>query len=116
MYLLVALFGGLGSILRYLLSRLLARIAPELPFGTLIVNWTGSLLTGVLGGALARRIPGVTLAVLVAGLLGGFTTFSSFTYETMELVQARELLPAAGNVALSLLGGAAFVLLGLRLS
>ena len=112
MLLLVSLSGGIGSILRYLVSRIGARVAPELPLGTLAVNWTGSLLTGLLGGALASHLPGPTRTVLVTGLLGGFTTFSTFTYETAGLMEERELPWAALNFALSVLGGFAFAVLG----
>ncbi len=116
MYLLVAAMGGIGSILRYLVSRLMARFAPDLPYGTLLVNWTGSWLVGLLGGAVSQRIPGALLTPIVAGLLGGFTTFSTFTYETAELVQSGELLPAIANLALSVVGGALLALLGLSLA
>lgn len=112
MLLLVALSGGIGSILRYLVSRLAARVAPELPLGTLAVNWTGSWLTGLLGGALAAHLPGPVRTVLLAGLLGGFTTFSTFTYETAGLMEERELTWAVLNFALSVLGGLAFAALG----
>ncbi len=112
MSLLIALSGALGCILRLLISRLAARIAPQLPLGTLLVNWSGSLLTGAMGGAIARHIPSPLSSMLLLGFLGGFTTFSTLTYESAELLHARELLPAVGNLALSVGGGAALALLG----
>ena len=101
--------------LRYLVSRLAARVAPEFPLGTLIVNWAGSLLTGAMGGAIALRLPSDLRILLLAGFLGGFTTFSTFTYETAALLRARELRPALGNLVLSVVGGAALALLGAML-
>ncbi len=101
--------------LRYLVSRLAASMAPDLPLGTLIVNWTGSLLTGAMGGAVAAHLPSGLRMLLLAGFVGGFTTFSTFTYETAELLRSREVWPALGNVVLSVVGGAALALLGAML-
>ncbi len=101
--------------LRYLVSRLAAPVAPEFPLGTLLVNWTGSLLTGAMGGALAAHLPSGLRMILLAGFLGGFTTFSTFTYETAQLLRARARLAALGNLVLSVGGGAALALLGAML-
>lgn len=93
-WILVALGGALGSLLRYALQgRLLLAFPGPFPAGTLAVNLLGSLFVGVLG-ALFMTIPvsptmGTNLkALLVVGVLGGFTTFSSFSLENMILLRA----------------------------
>lgn len=112
--------GGLvGSVLRYALSGVVHRLLPAtFPYGTLAVNVTGCLAIGLLGGlASSRQVIGPGLRVfLFLGLLGGFTTFSTFGYETMTLVRSAEQLRAAANVALHLVLGLGAVWAGLLLS
>nr|HPQ66639.1 CrcB family protein [bacterium] len=92
--LIVGLGGFVGSVLRYSVSGWVQRLAPEgsFPLGTLAVNVTGCLVLGFLGG-LAENLevfaPGTRVFVFL-GVLGGFTTFSSFGYET----QAEQYLEA----------------------
>ncbi len=101
-WLLVACGGFLGSALRYGVSGLAGRIAPAspFPFGTLTVNVLGSLLIGLLAGlSEGRGFPGPQWRLLlVVGLLGGFTTFSAFSLETLELYRSGRPLLALGNV------------------
>ncbi len=112
--LLIAGFGALGSVLRYFVSlaaghlsgplgRML-RVAPEvtLPLGTLICNVTGSLAIGCLGYWFAtRNSPENLRAALVVGLLGGYTTFSAFAFDTWTLAQRGQFRLAILNFALN---------------
>ena len=104
----VALGGALGSLLRYWCSGLIARSLGEtFPFGTRAVNVTGSLLIGlvaVLSGPDGRPLVGPEgRALIMVGLLGGFTTFSAFSLQTLALMQDGEWLLAAANIGLSVL-------------
>lgn len=109
--------GGLvGSVLRYLLSSWLFRLLdkPWFPVGTLAVNVIGCLAIGLFGGiAEQRRLfdPQLRLFVVV-GILGGFTTFSAFAYETTALAQDGRLVGALLNVALQIFLGLFAVWLG----
>lgn len=103
-YLWVALGGALGSMSRYGAARLVARLIDgPFPWGTLCVNVTGSLLIGFLAGAIVPdgrlTLAPDARAFLLIGVLGGFTTFSSFSLETLNLVRDGEWLWAATNVA-----------------
>lgn len=107
--LVVGLGGFLGSAGRFLVAGWLHRLRPEttFPVGTLGVNVLGSLLIGVMAGLLEIRqllSPDARL-FLMLGLLGGFTTFSSFAYETLELVRNGDLARAGLNVLAQLLLG-----------
>ncbi|MGE5358592.1 MAG: fluoride efflux transporter FluC, partial [Bacteroidales bacterium] len=105
-YLLVAAGGALGSVARYGLDGFILRLAsPYFPSGTFVVNAVGCLVFGaIIGLADGRSLltPTGRLFLLI-GLLGGFTTFSTFTFETFQLVRggeyARGALNAAGQVA-----------------
>jgi len=119
--LLVALGGGTGALARYLLAIWSSQAAwsQKFPLPTLLVNLTGCLVVGLLAG-LAERHPGwlsedLRLLLLV-GLLGGFTTFSAFGLETVQLLRRGEWLLAGGYVGASVLLGLALVLLGVRLA
>lgn len=102
----VALGGALGSVFRYLLSNAVARFAGEaMPWGTLLVNVLGSFLIAwfalatTSGGRLAAT-PEFRTFVMV-GLCGGFTTFSSFSLQTLALFEDGEPLRASANILLS---------------
>src|ERR1700736_1324233 len=102
--LLVAVFGGLGSVLRYLVSGWCQRLTSgSFPVGTLAVNVIGCLAIGILGayvfGPFLVREE-YRIAVMV-GLLGGFTTFSSFSWETLILLNGGQFALALLNVVLS---------------
>ena len=104
--LLVGSGGFVGSALRYAVSGWVQRLDPagSFPYGTLAVNALGCLVIGLLGGlADARSALGPEARLLVMiGLLGGFTTFSTFGYETLGLLRAGSFLAAGTNVAASL--------------
>jgi len=114
-------FGGfIGCVLRYLVSGWINHIFKmnSFPIGTVIVNITGCLIIGVLGGwagHLQAFSPHTRLFVFL-GLLGGFTTFSAFGYETMALLRDQELFFAFVNVGMHLSFGFGAVLLGFKCS
>jgi CrcB protein len=118
--LLVGAGGFLGSIMRYLIGGWVQRGLnyPTLPFGTLAVNVLGCLGIGLLAGLAESRFVLSAEARLftMIGILGGFTTFSSFGYETMALARDGQLLAAFGNVALQLVLGLGAVYSGLVIS
>jgi fluoride exporter len=106
-FLLVCLGGALGSGARYLVSTWAARaLGPDFPRGTLIVNVTGSfLLAAIMTASLSTdAVPPELRLFLGAGILGGFTTYSSFNYETIALVQQGSPGLAALNLGLTVLG------------
>ena len=117
----VALGGAVGSVLRYQAGRLAVHLlgpnaATAFPWGTLFVNVTGSLAMGVLAGWLARHGSGGAenwRLLIGVGLLGGFTTFSSFSLETMLLIERGQPGLAAIYVGVSLLAGIGGLWLGL---
>ncbi len=117
-WLLVLIGGGLGSTARYLTAVVLAdRFGAAFPWGTLTVNVLGGLLIGFLATLADERglLGPQARLFLVVGLLGGFTTFSSFSLETFRLAGDGALVPALlnilGNLGLSL----AAVVLGVGL-
>jgi CrcB protein len=100
-FLWICLGGAVGTGARYLLSTWVARAAgPGFPWGTFAVNVLGSFLLGLLlQVALTTGSPGPTLRVALAtGVLGGFTTYSSFNYETLALLQEGEWALGLANV------------------
>ena len=111
----VALGGLLGSSARYLVTGWAQRLlGPSFPWGTAIVNVTGCFLIGLLMtwgvGSIPMRVE--SRLFLVTGLLGGFTTFSAFGYETMRFLQDGASLMALANLGLNLVAGLAAVLVG----
>jgi len=109
--LLVGLGGFVGSSARFALGGAVHRLWPGtmLPIGTLVVNVLGCLLIGVLGGVVEHRqalAPAHRLFLLI-GVLGGFTTFSTFSYETLELARLGTAAQALANVLLQVVLGLA---------
>ncbi|WP_170412200.1 fluoride efflux transporter FluC [Ruegeria arenilitoris] len=106
--------GGLGAVLRHWVA---LRVRHDLPFATLIVNVLGSLLLGLWIGFLGGPVDlGEEEKRLVFGFCGGFTTFSSFAYQSLELRRQRTIALAAGNILLSLILCWLALLLGLFLT
>ncbi|WP_038058721.1 fluoride efflux transporter CrcB [Thermus amyloliquefaciens] len=116
-YLLVALGGALGSLLRYGLGAWVqALTGPSFPYSTLLINALGSLLIGlVIRLSLEGALSGEGRIFLAVGVLGGFTTFSTFSYETLALLQDGEVWRALVYVLASVVLGLFLVLLGYRL-
>jgi len=116
---LIALGGGAGSVLRYLIAGWGQRLASEtFPFGTLLVNVLGCLLIGFLYAAFAGPwlVREEYRLALLVGVLGGFTTFSTFGYETFTLANDGQWGLVLFNVGLSVTLGLAAVGLGYRLA
>ena len=107
--------GGVGAAARYLLdARIQGRVQSAFPWGTLLINASGSLLLGLItGAALYHAFPATTKVWLGVGFCGAYTTFSTFTFETVRLLEEGAAADAALNVALSLAGGAVAAAAGL---
>jgi len=107
-YLWVAIGGALGSVSRYWLSGMVAdRFGQTFPWGTLVINVTGSFIIGIFAalaipeGRMDPQSRAFTTQFLMIGVCGGYTTFSSFSLQTLNLLRDREWLYAGGNVLLS---------------
>lgn len=119
----VAAGGGIGAWLRFVVGRAyVAWLGPvrasEFPWATLTVNLVGSLVMGLLAGWLARQgNASESLRLFLAvGVLGGFTTFSAFSLELVQMAQRNQIGPAALYAAVSLVAGVAGLLLGLAMT
>ncbi len=109
---LVFVGGGMGALARYAVSALLPQAANGFPWATLAVNLSGALLIGVL----VRTLPDSAAwrAFVLVGLLGGFTTFSTLSLETLHLLQNRELGLASAYILLSVGAGVLACWVGTR--
>jgi fluoride exporter len=99
--LLIALGGSIGAIARYGLAGFVQRFTtPYFPFGTFAVNIAGCFAFGLLAGVAEHRfaLGSEARAFLLIGVLGGFTTFSTFSYETFQLLRDAEIMRAALNM------------------
>jgi CrcB protein len=118
--LLVSVAGGLGAVARFLLDGLVrSRLAVRYPVGTTVINVTGSLLLGLVTGlALGGLVSDSWHLVLGTGFLGGYTTFSTASVDTVRLLQERRLLAATANavgmLVVSVLAAAGGLWLGLQ--
>jgi fluoride exporter len=114
-YLMVAIGGGLGSMLRFWVGGVVgARMGTRFPYGTFLINCTASFLIGFIITLLAEKThwsPNLRFLIPI-GFIGGYSTFSTFEYETFRVLQDGEFLLAFLNVILSVLVGFAAVWLG----
>lgn len=103
--LIIAAGGAVGTVLRYALSLVTLSISRELPWGTIGINVLGSMLIGFVGTfTLAHGrfpLPENARLFVMVGVCGGFTTFSSFSLQTLDLLRGGAILRAGMNVALS---------------
>jgi CrcB protein len=109
-YLWVAAGGALGSVGRFWLNGIVSRSFGEtFPWGTMIVNVTGSFVIGIIAslalpeGRLDSSSRAFVTQFFMIGICGGYTTFSSFSLRTLNLLRDREWLYAGGNIVLSVL-------------
>ena len=117
LWLAVALGGALGSVGRYGLGLATRALWPGWPWGTFLVNVIGSFAIGLLfAGFLLRPAPEWLRLGLITGVLGGFTTFSAFSIETLELLRADGAFGAGIYVIATLLAGLAACALGMWLA
>ncbi len=116
--LLIGLGGFTGSVLRYIISEFANTIVPgkvkEFPYGTFVVNVLGCFLIGLLASlSNSRQLFNLDVRSFVfIGVLGGFTTFSAFGFETCELLKDGEALKAGLNIAVNIVLGLGAVLAG----
>jgi CrcB protein len=115
-YLLVFVGGGIGAALRHGVNIVFARwFGTDFPFHTLFENVSGSVVMGVLAGyfAFKAQIPQELRLFLTTGILGGYTTFSTFSLDTVLLWERGQLLLAAGYVLASVIAAVGGLVLGL---
>ena len=116
-YFLILIGGGIGSVARYAASSaIMTRFGVRFPLGTLVVNITGSFLIGLLMTILTERLNPNWRFLLVVGFLGGYTTFSSFEWETWSAVRQGGLWIGLANVIGSVSLGYLAVWLGAALA
>ncbi len=110
----VALGGAIGAAARYLAGLwIVARLGAGFPWGTFFVNVTGSFLIGIiLVWVEEGTLPAEARLFLAIGILGGYTTFSSFSYETLQLLNGGDVVPVLLNAFGQLLTGLLAVYLG----
>lgn len=115
----VAFGGALGSVARFWISRLMETMpVSTFPWATLVVNITGSFLMGILFVTIIERamMAADLRYLLMVGLLGGFTTYSAFSLETLLMIDKGQILFASAYVLATLAGCLAAVWLGIRLT
>lgn len=113
----VAAGGFVGAPARWLADRAISRrLSTDFPIGTVAINTAGSLLLGLLTGlSLAHRLPQATDDLLGTGFCGAFTTFSTWSYETVSLLERDELAKAGLNALGSLAAGLVAAAIGLAI-
>ncbi len=116
---LIAVFGAVGTLARYGLQGLVhVRTGGTFPYGTLLINLSGCFLLGLIGQLTLNRLvisPDWRMAIAV-GFFGGYTTFSSFGWETAKMLEDGEWLPATTYVAASVVIGLLLSVAGIRLA
>ena len=116
--LLIAVAGGLGALSRYGLAGLIQRWTDSMfPWGTAAVNVIGCFLFGLLWVAMEERfaLSSETRVIVLTGFMGAFTTFSTYMFETQQLLEDSQNLAAFGNLGFQNLVGLIAVILGLTL-
>ena len=116
---LLVVFGALGTLARYAMQGIVQRFAgAEFPMGTLTVNLLGCLLLGGVAeyGLTHLTIPPEWRIGITVGFFGAFTTFSTFTWETLRLAEDGEWLRASAYVAASVIGGLVCVMIGTKVA
>jgi CrcB protein len=114
----VALAGGAGAVARYLVhAGVQSRVDGSFPFGTVVVNVTGSFVLGLVAGlVIYHGVDADVRTVVGTGFLGGYTTFSAYSYESVGLLEDRESRAALVNAIGSVVAGLAAATVGLLLA
>lgn len=112
--LMIIIFGSLGVLTRYGLDNALGSINNHYPFTTLIANSIGCFFIGILSYFLMKQSHPILVPALMIGYCGGLTTFSSFSLQSLELIQSDQALKAFSYLILSPIFGIAFVIFGLK--
>lgn len=118
-YLLICLAGGLGSLARYECSlRVQSKFDRDFPLGTLFVNVVGCFLFGLVWtlGEEKMRFSPETRTILLSGFMGGFTTFSTFGFETTSYLRTGQWTAALQNISLQVLLGIVAVIAGMAMA
>ena len=117
LFVLLAVAGGVGAVLRFVLDGAVRQaLGGRWPWGTALINVSGSFLLGLLTGLAGRGMPPELLLVLGTGLLGGYTTFSTASVETVRLLQQRRVAASLTYSLGVLVVTIAAALLGLALA
>ena len=114
----VALAAGAGAVLRYVVDQLVQhRTGGDFPYGTVIVNVTGSFLLGLATGlALHHGLATTPTVIIGSGFAGGYTTLSTWAWETLALAESGDVLEASINIVGSFAAGLAAAAAGLGLA
>lgn len=114
----VAAAAGVGAVVRYVIDQLVQhRTRGDFPYGTLLINLTGSLLLGLITGlVLHHGFPATPAIIMGTGFAGGYTTLSTWAWEVLALAETGDLLEAALNVAASFAMGLGAAAAGLGLA
>lgn len=119
-YLMIAIGGAIGSMARYWFAAFMVSVTgPTFPWGTLIINIVGSFAIGLFaswtrGSGIVHLSHDMALFTMV-GICGGFTTFSSFSLQTLDLIRGKRALHGVGYILLSVVLGLAGVWIGTKL-
>lgn len=115
LYLLVFCGGGIGAMLRFMISNIIINNNPtSFPYHTIIINIAGCFLSGLISGYLIQKNPDYLYLkyLLIIGFLGGFTTFSAFGIECVTMLQNQQITQAILYIFSSVFGGIIFALAG----
>jgi CrcB protein len=115
-YLLVFIGGGLGSLCRFGIAKIISPLNPSFPWATFLANVLSCIILGILVGmSLKGNLNNHYKLMLMTGFCGGFSTFSTFTNETLELFQAGEFFYAFSNIFFSLIVCLICIYLGIKI-
>lgn len=113
-FLLIGLGGFVGSVLRYAISSWTDKWFDSMPIGTLLVNLIGSLLIGLIIGLSVKNYQPIYWFTVI-GFCGGFTTFSTFSYNGYQLIKNEMWMAFIGYTSISLIGGLILCMIGIRI-